>query len=102
MTRKLLGTLTLMAVLFLASPSWAGATTTPYPAPPVPTTTHVTAVSSTPSLLTTVPGQATPLASTGSGINVGLTLTIGAVVVLLGIALVIIGGRRAFGRSRHS
>jgi len=87
--------------------SWAD-TVAPYPAPPV---TGSVAVLTTPTVQTTTtalttsstvvppdPAPAQPvtdLASTGAGLNVGLTVGIGLAIILLGIVLVVLGARRS-------
>lgn len=93
----------LMAVLWVGS-SWAD-TAPPYPAPPVtgdPLTSVVTTapaqvVTSSAVALPVQPAAAPPsdLASTGAGFNVGLTVGIGLLIIVVGIALVVMGARRS-------
>ena len=81
MVRKIAATLALAAVGLLMAPTLAFA----YPAPPV-----------TPNEWTTAPTAETStvvLASTGAGFSVGTALAIGAVVLVVGLAMLILGNR---------
>lgn len=97
--------LAMMTTLFAVAGASAG--TTPYPAPPVTvsvsgTTTSsstTTATTSTADVVTTsvavrgTTGGNDPLASTGAGFDVASVVTVAGVLLLLGLALVIFGGR---------
>jgi hypothetical protein len=81
MVRKIAATLALAAVGLLMAPTLAFA----YPAPPV-----------TPNEWTTAPTAETStvvLASTGAGFSVETAVLIGAVVLLVGVLLLVVGNR---------
>ena len=91
MLRRIAATLSLVVAGLLALPAFASAATNPpYPAPPV-----------TPGTATWTPAtdsavaysQSTTLASTGAGFSVGTALAIGAVVLVVGLALLLAGNR---------
>ncbi|WP_154674311.1 hypothetical protein [Nakamurella lactea] len=93
----------LLTMVVSAAQGWAD-TVAPYPAPPVTGSTIALTTSSAVPLTTSsavvppapVPVQpAVDLASTGAGLNVGLTVGIGLAIILLGITLVVLGARRS-------
>ena len=91
MVRRIVATLTLFAAGLLLLPSVASAATNPpYPAPPVTPGTETWAPVTDPSIAYS---QSTALASTGAGFSVGTALAIGAVILVVGLALVILGDR---------
>ena len=91
MLRKIVATLALVVAGLLAVPALASAATNPpYPAPPVAPGTATW----TPATDATVAySQSTALASTGAGFGVGTALAIGAVVLVVGLALLSAGNR---------
>ena len=97
--RRLAVGLSVLALLLLGAPAWA-TTTPPYPAPSVSSASIQVLPSSSAALVPVAPthSAADPLAYTGVSFNIGLTIAIAAVVVLLGVGLTVLGGRRAFGR----
>jgi hypothetical protein len=97
----------LLTLIVASGLSWAE-TAPPYPAPPVTgsvassvvATTSQSIVASTSQSVVVQPTPApvqpaTDLASTGAGLNVGLTVGIGVAIILLGIVLVVFGARRS-------
>ena len=91
MFRRIAATLTLIVAGLLAVPALASATTIPpYPAPPVtPGTSAWTSVTDP----AVAYSQNTALASTGAGFGIGTALAIGAVVLVVGLALLVAGNR---------
>ncbi len=91
MFRRIAATLSLVVAGLLAVPVLASAATNPpYPAPPVTPGTAAWA----PATDTAVAyAQNTALASTGAGFSVGTAIAIGAVVLVVGLALLIAGNR---------
>lgn len=85
MVRKLLAVLT-FAVAGLLMFAAVAAAAPPYPAPPVVTVNSAPAPAS-------AANTATTLASTGAGFNVGATVLIAVIVLMLGVALVVLGRR---------
>ena len=90
MVRRIVATLTLVVAVLLAVPALASAATNPfYPAPPVTPGTETPVTD--PSIA--ADSQNTALAGTGAGFSVGTALAIGAVVLGVGLALLILGNR---------
>ena len=90
MVHRIAATLTLVVAGLLAMPALASAATNPpYPAPPVTPGTETWA----PVTDSVVSSQSTALASTGAGFSVGTALAIGAVVLVVGLALLVLGNR---------
>lgn len=81
MVRKIVATLALAAVGLLMAPSLAFA----YPAPPV--------TPNDPGTVPTSPPSDVVLASTGAGFSVESAVLIGAVVLLVGVLLLVVGNR---------
>ena len=91
MVRRIVATLTLVVAGLLAVPALAAAATNPpYPAPPVTPGTETWAPVTDASIAYT---QSTDLASTGAGFSAGTALAIGAVILVVGLALLISGNR---------
>ena len=90
MFRRIAATLALLAAGLLAVPTLASAATNPpYPAPPVTPGAETWAPVADPVAYS----QSTALASTGAGFSVGTALAIGAVVLVVGLALLVVGNR---------
>lgn len=94
MIRKLLATAASAVLGLLMLPAPASAAAPPYPAPPV---TPESPISATVDAVSTAPAVAndsvTSLATTGAGFNVGLTLLIAAIVLVVGVGLLLAGRR---------
>ncbi len=91
MFRRIAATFSLVIAGLLAVPALASAATNPpYPAPPVTPGTSTWAPVTDPAVAYT---QSTALASTGAGFGIGTALAIGAVVLVVGLALLIVGNR---------
>src|SRR6478752_1011834 len=90
MVRRILAVVTLAVAGLLALPALAmAATQPPYPAPPVTPATETWA----PVATTTIDDPYAALASTGAGISIGTFVAIGAIVLVVGIALLVVGNR---------
>lgn len=91
MIRKLYTVVALTVMAVLIAPAVASAENPPYPAPPVTPAVVSSVIAVSPTAQQGVPTS--PLASTGAGLDIGVWLGIGAVVLLVGIALTVVGGR---------
>jgi len=93
MIRKLYAVVMLAMMALLMAPAVASADNPPYEAPPVtpedPVSTIVDVVPA--AQQATVPSS--PLASTGAGMDIGMWLGIGAVILVVGVALTMLGTR---------
>lgn len=90
MFRRIAATLTLVVAGLLAMPALASAATNPpYPAPPVTPGTEAWA----PVTDSSVYSHGSALASTGAGFSVGTAVAIGAAILIIGLALLILGNR---------
>lgn len=91
MFRRIVATLTLVVAGLLTVPALASAATNPpYPAPPVTPGTAAWTPATEPAVAYS---QSTALASTGAGFSVGTALAIGAIVLVVGLALLVAGNR---------
>ena len=86
MVRKILATLAIAAVGLMMAPSLAFA----YPAPPVTPNDFTPAAEAT---VEATSGSTVELASTGAGFSVESAVLIGAVVLLVGVLLLVVGNR---------
>ena len=100
MVRRIFAVLTLAVAGLLAVPALAmAATQPPYPAPPVTPATEVWAPVAANS--TSVSDPYTALASTGAGFSVETFVLVGAIVLLVGVGLLVLGNRLRQSSSQH-
>ena len=94
MIRKLYAVVALAVMTLLVTPAVAIAAAPPYPAPPVvagDTASTVVVAVAPAAQQANIPSA--PLPSTGAGLDIGLWLGIGAVILIAGILLTIVGTR---------